>query len=230
MDNIDLGASLKIIDGFLNSQESHYVVTVNPEFIVEAQNNPVFKNILNGADLSLCDGFGLVLATGGRLQRVTGVDLAEEILKGKLPAAKIFLLGGAGESAKILQNRYQRTVSGAERGGIVNRQNWLLDNNEIIIRKIQTSGANMLLVGFGQVKQELWIKKNLALLPNIKVAIGVGGTFDYLSGQVKRAPKFFRSVGLEWLFRLLTQPQRIGRIFNATVRFLWLVIIKKVKK
>ena len=227
VDNIDLAESLKKISDFLNSFGQHYVVTVNPEFIVEAQKNEEFKNILNSADLAICDGFGLVLATLGRLKRVTGVDLSEELLKGRLKTAKIFLLGGGGESAKILMTEYPQTVVGARQGGVVNNQTFFLDNNEIILKKISSSGANILLVAFGQVKEENWIIRNLIKLPDIKVAIGVGGTFDYLSGQVKRAPKWLRSIGLEWLFRLMTQPQRFGRIFNATIKFLWLLIFSK---
>lgn len=227
IDNIDLKESLKKIDDFLNSGNQHYIVTVNPEFIVEAQKNEKFKEILNGSSLSICDGFGLVLASGGKLKRITGVDLSEELLKGQINSARIFLLGGAGENAKLLMAGYPQTVSGAEAGGIVNKKNWLLDNNEIIIKKINDSKANILLVGFGQVKQEMWLSKNLEKLPHIKVGIGVGGTFDYLSGHIKRAPKFLRLLGLEWLFRLFTQPKRISRIFNATIKFLWLLTFSR---
>lgn len=223
IDNISLEESLKKIDDFLNSPGQYYITTVNPEFIVEAQKNEKFKEVLNGSSLSICDGFGLVLVTGGKLKRVTGVDLSAEILKGKITSSKIFLLGGAGDSVKALMAKYPQTVLGAATGGIVNKNNWLLDNNEIIVSKIKASGANTLFVGFGQVKQEMWLSRNLDKLPNVKVAIGVGGTFDYLSGNIKRAPKFLRSIGLEWLFRLFTQPKRIGRIFNATIKFLWLL-------
>ena len=227
IDNINLVESLKKISDFLNSADQHYVVTINPEFIVEAQKNEEFKNILNGADLAVCDGFGLVLATFGRLKRETGVDLSQKLLEDQIKNAKIFLLGGAGESAKILMAKYSQTVVGGEQGGVVNSQTFDLDNNEIILKKINSSGANILLVAFGQVKEENWIIRNLIKLPDVKVAIGVGGTFDYLSGNVKRASKWLRSIGLEWLFRLFIQPQRFGRIFNATVKFLWLVIFKK---
>ena len=227
IDNIGLTETLNKISDFLIAGGQHYIVTVNPEFIVEAQKKQEFKNILNGADLAVCDGVGLVLASLGKLKRVTGVDLSEELLKGKIKSAKIFLLGGGEESTRILMDKYPQAVVGAKRGGIVNNQTFILDNNEIILKKINESGADVLLVGFGQVKQEMWISRNFNKLPNIKVAIGVGGTFDYLSGSIKRAPKPLRLIGLEWLFRLMTQPQRFGRIFNATVRFLWLVVFKK---
>lgn len=227
IDNIDLTESLSRISDFLNSASQHYLVTINPEFIVTAQNNQAFKNILNSADLAICDGFGLVLASRGRLKRVTGVDLSQKLIEGQLKEARIFLLGGGGESAEILMAEYPPTVVGAKQGGIINNQTFLLADNEIVLKKINSSGANILLVGFGQVKQENWITRNLIKMPDIKVAIGVGGTFDYLSGRIRRAPQWLRVLGLEWLFRLVTQPQRLGRIFNATVKFLWLVVFKK---
>lgn len=227
IDSINMSGVMEKIAGFLTSPNQHHIVTVNPEFIMEAVKNEKFKEVLNQASLSICDGVGLVLASGGRLKRVTGVDLSLELLQGKISAAKIFLLGGAMENARLLMDKYPGHVVGAQTGGIVNAKTWLLDNNEIIIKKINDSRANIVLVGFGQVKQEMWINQNLHKLPNIKVAIGVGGTFDYLSGKVRRAPKILRSLGLEWLFRLLIQPQRIGRIFNATIKFLWLLTFSK---
>ncbi len=227
IDKINLTTAIEKVAEYINSDSQHYIVTVNPEFIVAARSHEKFKSTLNLASLALCDGFGLILASGGKLKRVTGVDISENLLQGRVESAKIFLLGGAAESAKKLMTKYPNTVCGSEIGGIVNDQTWLLDNNEIIIRKINDSGANTLLVGFGQVKQEMWIDQNLPKLPNIKVAIGVGGTFDYLSGQVKRAPKLLRMLGLEWFFRLISQPQRIGRIFNATIKFGWLLTINR---
>lgn len=228
IDVITKKEAISQIADLLKSENQHYVVTVNPEFIVAAKKNKDFQEVLNKASLAVCDGIGLVLASLGKLKRVTGVELSEEILSGKIESAKVFLLGGTGESAKLVMDKNLKIVAGAETGGIVNTSNWLLDNNEIILKKIIASGANILLVGFGQVKQEMWISHNLNKLPNIKVAIGVGGTFDYLSGNIKRAPKILRLIGLEWLFRFFTQPERAGRIFNATFKFIILVILDKI--
>jgi N-acetylglucosaminyldiphosphoundecaprenol N-acetyl-beta-D-mannosaminyltransferase len=99
-----------------------------------------------------------------------------------------------------------------------------------VIKKINDSGANILLVAFGQVKQEIWIKDNLPLMPSVKVGIGIGGTFDYLTGKIKRPPAWLRRVGLEWSYRLIIMPSRAGRIYNATVKFTWLVLKEKLKK
>jgi len=80
------------------------------------------------------------------------------------------------------------------------------------------------------VKQEQWIYENLSKLPNIKIAMGVGGSFDYISGAIRRAPCFLRKIGLEWLYRLIKQPKRLGRIFNATVVFTFIVLKNKIFK
>jgi N-acetylglucosaminyldiphosphoundecaprenol N-acetyl-beta-D-mannosaminyltransferase len=225
IDQVYLGDVINNISDFLQSKEQHYIVTVNPEFIVEAQKNNDFKKVLNNASVATCDGFGLSLVSGFKLKRVTGVDLSQDLLDKKW--LKIFLLGGDENSAKKVRENNPTTVVGSERGGKIDKKTWKLSDNKEIIEKINKSEANILLVGFGQVKQEMWIDKNLSKMPNIKVAIGVGGTFDYLSGNIRRAPGWMRNIGLEWLFRLISQPTRITRIFNATVKFLWLFIFKK---
>ena len=93
-----------------------------------------------------------------------------------------------------------------------------------IFEQINQSGAQILFVAFGMGKQEKWIYENISKMPGVKIAMGVGGSFDFISGKVKRAPLFLRHLGLEWLYRLVQQPSRIGRIFNATLRFTWLVL------
>jgi N-acetylglucosaminyldiphosphoundecaprenol N-acetyl-beta-D-mannosaminyltransferase len=84
----------------------------------------------------------------------------------------------------------------------------------------------MLFVAFGAPNQELWIARNLAKMPSVKVAMGVGGAFDFIAGKQKRAPQIFRSLGLEWLYRLMREPRRIVRIINAVVVFPFLVITR----
>ncbi|MSU75549.1 MAG: glycosyltransferase [Candidatus Magasanikbacteria bacterium] len=90
-----------------------------------------------------------------------------------------------------------------------------------LVSKINETRPDVLLVAFGMGKQEKWIYENLAKLPSVKIAMGVGGAFDYVSGAVPRAPRLMRKIGLEWVYRLLRQPRRAGRIFNATVKFLY---------
>lgn len=228
IDIIDILGVMSRMANFVNASGQHYVVTVNPEFVVAAQKLLEFRDVLNKADIAICDGVGLRAVSGGKLIRVTGVDLVEKILAEKSEANfKVFLLGGYGNVAERLKDKYPTNIVGFDGGGLVDPKNWLLSDNEAVINNINNSGANIILVAFGQVKQEMWISKNLSSLPNVKVAIGVGGTFDYLSGVVKRAPAWMRVVGLEWLFRVVREPRRIGRIWNATVKFIWLIVKSK---
>jgi len=85
------------------------------------------------------------------------------------------------------------------------------------------------LVALGAPRQEKWIAENLAKVPSVKVAIGVGGAFDFLSGKIRRAPVFMQKMGLEWFWRLMQEPKRLPRIFNAVIVFLWLVLREKIK-
>ncbi|MFA5047661.1 MAG: WecB/TagA/CpsF family glycosyltransferase [Patescibacteria group bacterium] len=235
IDNLALGDIINQINLWLKGERQHQIATVNPEFIIETLSNPEFKNVLNQTSLSTCDGAGLVWAAKTlkqqKLIRVTGVDLVEAMFRHQPTENwKFYLLGGATDIAESVKKKYSQTnIVGAEDGGRLIKNQWLLENNDQIINNIKNSGANILLVAFGQVRQEMWINKNLALLPNIKVAIGIGGTFDYLSGLVPRAPLFLRRLGLEWLYRLITNPKRFKRIWNATVKFSWLVLKEKFK-
>ncbi len=223
--------TIQLIGDWLWGEQQKMIVTVNPEFLVLAKNNQHFLKILQTADLATCDGFGLKLAgllLGGIIvPRVTGADLSLKLLQHR--DCKLFLLGSTDDVLEELNKKFvQHNIVGYCGGGIMNDAHQLPQQEEII-EQIKNSGANLLLVAFGQVKQEVWLKNNLHLLPNIKVAIGVGGTFDFLSGKIRRAPKLIRQIGLEWLYRLIQEPKRIVRIWNATIIFSLIVIKEKIK-
>ena len=93
--------------------------------------------------------------------------------------------------------------------------------NDRIINQIKQTEPSIVFVAFGMGKQEKWIYENISKLPSVKIAMGVGGAFDYLSGAVPRAPLLIRKIGLEWVYRLLRQPKRAGRVFNATIKFIF---------
>ncbi len=104
----------------------------------------------------------------------------------------------------------------------------MTSDNDNLVNQINKSGATIAFVAFGMGKQEKWIYENLAKMPGVKIAMGVGGAFDYLAGKLKRAPCWMRKIGLEWIYRLFKQPKRFLRIFNATIRFSCRVI-KNIK-
>lgn len=162
-------------------------------------------------------------------ERVTGVDLMQNICKkGAKEKLKIFLLG-AGEGVakkvkKILKKRY---------GGIkivgTHAGNPRPSAASEIISKINKTDAQILFVAYGAPAQELWISRNLKKLKNVRLAIGVGGAFDYIAGIRKRSPKWLQKLGMEWLYRVVQQPSRIKRIYNATVKFPMRVLKNKLK-
>jgi len=226
--------TLQKIKSFLDSPNQHYLVTPNPEFLVAAQDDPEFKNILNQADLAVPDGFGLKLAglyLGRPLRdRITGVDLVNQIAKICQQEKKsVYLYGAqpgiAEKTAQKLVSKYPSLKITGYESGFRTRFYWRLPNF-LILAKIRRTRPDVLLVALGAPKQEKWIYHNLAKLPSVKLAMGVGGAFDFISGKIKRSPKFMRCLGLEWLWRFGKQPWRLKRILTAIGTFSWLVIKK----
>jgi N-acetylglucosaminyldiphosphoundecaprenol N-acetyl-beta-D-mannosaminyltransferase len=200
--------------------QKSFVVTINPEIIMLAQEDEEYEKVLKSADLAVCDGVGVVWAGkifGRKFKgRVHGSDLVEGIVKAieKKPITVGFI-GGQGNvalrTANCLKEKYP------ELKVAFTLEEWPQDKD---------LKCDILFVAFGSPKQEKWIYKNLSDI-DVKVAVGVGGAFDFISGKVPRAPKLIRSVGLEWLFRLLIQPWRIKRQL-ALPKFVLLVIKEKV--
>lgn len=233
IDNLSLQEVLEKVNRFLSSKNQHFIVTPNPEFLVAASKDKNFKEILNYADVAVADGIGLTKAAkflGQTLQRVTGVDLVWSISElAEENNWSIYFLGGgemvAAQTAEVLRRDFPNLkTAGAESGGQIADPS---QTDQDLIDRIKNSKPKILFVAFGQIKQEKWIFKHLDQLPSVKLAIGVGGTFDYISSAVPRAPKFLRQLGLEWLFRLIQQPSRGKRIFDAVIIFPLLILKNK---
>ncbi|MFA6321852.1 MAG: WecB/TagA/CpsF family glycosyltransferase [Candidatus Buchananbacteria bacterium] len=236
IDNLSLQEVLAKCETFLNSENQHYIVTPNPEFLVMAQKNKRFKEILNFADLAVADGIGLIYAAsflGKKLVRVTGVDLVWWLSElAEQNNCSVYLLGGeeivAAKTAENLKQNFPNLIiAGAESGGYIADPQ--VDDMDLLER-INDTQPKILFVAFGQVKQEEWIYSHLDKLPSVKLAIGVGGTFDYLSGSINRAPAIIRQLGLEWLYRLIYEPSRWKRILNAVIIFPLMVAKQKIFK
>lgn len=200
-----------------HSQHPHHVCTVNPEFIMVAQEDSIFFNVLQRADLCVPDGVGLLWATrhlGHPVpERVTGSDGVPLIAQYAAKYGwKLFFLGaGAGvadKAAEILRQQYPDlqivgTYSGSPAGY----------EEEGIVKMVNHSGADILFVAYGAPEQDKWIARNLTRL-DVKMAMGVGGSFDFIAGVVPRAPQWMQNTGLEWLYRLIRQPWRIKRMLR----------------
>lgn len=226
----------------LKSNRPWLFFTPNPEMVVKAQTDDYFKNVLNAGDVNVCDGMGLYLAArykGYKVSRLTGVD-GVLILAGIAARTnrRIFFLGSGSEMTILKAARYllekfpKLPLCGLDKGPVIveNKANKLvigtIDSDQLA-KKIIAAEPEILVVGFGMGKQEKWIYENVAKFPSVKIAIGVGGAFDYISGKVPRAPLLMRKIGLEWVYRLIREPRRAGRIFNATIKFLWLILKNK---
>ena len=209
---------LFLISNFLSGETAGYVtiVTLNPEILLLANSNKAYANIINSADLKVIDGFGIkLLGLIKNMQvgeRIAGADLAFWILeKSKKMNLKIlFVLRKEGMTTK------EDMHHAAKRMGL--RKYEVIYANENLK---PFKNYEVLLVGLGAPDQENFIFENKKNFTDLKLAIGIGGTFDFWTAKKKRAPLFLRKIGLEWLWRLIIQPNRMKRILKATVVFLW---------
>ena len=216
VDNVNFDEALKKSEEFLDSGKQNYIVTPNPEIISEAGRDEYFRSILNLADLSIADGVGLQLASGFKLKsRVTGADLMMKLLgiaeNRGLKVYGILKKGGFSTKEEISTRlhekfpnlKYELRYSGE--GDV-----------EEMIAKFE---PDMIFVGLGFPAQEKWIAHHLRKFGFVKIYMAVGGSFDFIAGKTKRAPLAMRKLGLEWFWRLIRHPNRVGRIFNAVIIF-----------
>ena len=211
------------LKSFLREDKNHMLFTPNPEMVMKAYDNPEFADILNSGDLIVADGIGIVIASrlkdGAIKERVAGCDLVQSLFESAAENINVYLLGakeGVCEIAKRnIEARYKNVkVTGFHHG--------YFKEDDKIIDEIKQLKPDVLLVGLGMMKQEKWIYDNRDKLP-VKISAGIGGSIDVFAETVKRAPKVFQSLGLEWFYRVLKQPSRILRL-GALPRFLVLVI------
>lgn len=216
---------------------STWIVTANPEILLTARENPEYWEALREADYRLVDGFGLALCGGlkkSKANRVTGVDLSEQLAElCHRQKWTIALVGGsdgvADKAAWYLRKKYPGLSVFAEDGGKVSHDGHLDDAAERSLIRMREYEPQVVLVAYGHPKQEFWIKKSGQEIPSAKVFVGVGGTLDFWAGTAERAPEWMRKIGFEWLWRLIKQPQRWRRIWNAVVIFPLSVFFGKSK-
>lgn len=207
-------ARVKIL---LNTDGQHFICTPNPEIVMEAQKDQELMSILQEADMVVPDGIGVVWASkysSIRLrERVAGYDLTQNLFSELAETEHtIYFFGGAPGVATEAARKMTRKYPGLK---IVGIHNGYFDGKEEkkIIHDIKKLSPSILLVGLGAPKQEKWIYENMRLF-GAKVSIGVGGSFDVMAGNVKRAPRVFQKLGLEWFYRLITQPTRWRRMMR----------------
>jgi N-acetylglucosaminyldiphosphoundecaprenol N-acetyl-beta-D-mannosaminyltransferase len=218
LDRLGENAVLEKVVGWLKTDKKRYIVTVNPEILVAANKDEEFKRVLNQADMAIIDGVGLVWALRIKgyqgIERVAGADLMNKLIaKASSGRKRVFLLGGGSgvvqRAREILKQKHPRLKIEVETGPIdITKTS---KKQDLIIRqKINRFKPDLLFVAFGHQKQEIWIARNLRYL-KVKVAMGVGGSFDYLVEPNLRAPKWVQELQFEWLWRLVKQPWRFKR-------------------
>lgn len=232
VDNLSREDALARIESLISSKEGGHVVTVNPEFVVQARSDPKFMDALNSADLALADGVGIIYAArllGEPLvDRLPGVDMLEEL--STLAAQRgysIFLLGGAPGVAEEVSKVFASEHAGLQINGAY-AGSPDPEEEDTIVNMIADASPQLLFVAYGAPNQDLWINRNLERLRPV-VAMGVGGSFDYISGRAKRAPGWMRQLGLEWLFRLIREPWRWRRMLRLPL-FTYLVIVDALQR
>lgn len=213
-----------VLDSLVKHKKKGYMVTPNPEMVVYAQSHSSFKTILEHATISLPDGVGVTIAAkllGTPLKgRITGVDFMKNACKESVrKTATIGLLGAGPGIAEKTADCLRKMYPGI---AIVFAGSELPIDHQKFPKHI-----DLLFVAYGHPKQEEWISNHLAELP-VTIAMGVGGAFDYLSGEVMRAPGVIRRLGLEWLFRLIRQPWRWKRQL-ALFTFIYLICKERMR-
>lgn len=227
IDNITLDETPEIIHTFLNDGGSHQIVTANPLMLLEVRKNSGLEKVFHDASLVVPESSGIRWAASllktPLKEKIPGIDFMVFLLKyAQQKNYSVFFLGAKEKVIgtavqKIKENYPQLKIAGYNNG-------YFSSDESAVISKIINSNADILFAGLNIPFQEIWLHKNLKNL-NVKIAMGVGGSFDVLSENLMRAPVWMRNAGIEWLFRLIRQPWRIIRILK-----LFLFAMKVVKE
>ena len=240
LDRINCHQALEYIVRFIEDKETHFIVTPDTLAILRARKDKQYLEITREADLVTPDGSGILWATSfldePLPERITGIDMIKHICH--LAAEKeykIYLLGAKDEVIKRAADNLEKLFPGIR---IVGYHHGYFDSAYMkdincksvendIINDIVSKKPDFLLVGMGVPKQEIWIFKNREKI-GVPVCIGIGGSFDVISGKIPRAPLWMQNHGMEWIFRLIREPKRLKRAVYLPY-FIWIVLLAKVE-
>ena len=199
------------------------VVTINPEMIDYASKHNDFAAIINNAELVIPDGIGVQIGLkilGYDIKRIAGIEFAHRML-GEVNTAAL-----VGAKPYIIEKTVENIKKEFPNLNIVYVQDGYFKDDDRVLAELENAKPEMILAALGSPKQEEFLYKLKSKLPNT-IMIGVGGSFDVWSGEVKRAPEIFQKLGLEWLYRTVKEPKRLKRIFPTLPVFVWRVIRSK---
>ena len=232
VDSLDAAAAVDRISGWIRERRPAHVVTFGAEMAVLAARDERYRDTINAADLVVPDTIGVIWASrmlGRPLPgRVAGIELVEAVLAANAArGVRVFVLGagaGAAESAaQSLATRFPGVVIAGMHHGF-----FAADHDEDVSRLVRSANANLVVVALGFPNQEYWIRENLNSIGGA-VCIGVGGAVDVWAGRAARAPSGWRTLGLEWLYRLIREPNRFRRQL-ALPRFVILVLAQALRR
>lgn len=224
-DNLTLSEAVEKGCELLCTEGAHYVVTPNPEIVEICRENPAAREAVNGAALVLPDGIGVIRGAamlGTPLkERVPGIEFAARLLERMAGEGKsLYLLGAKPGVAETAAERLREQYPGLRVAGV---HDGYFQEDGPVVEEIRQSGADTVFVCLGAPKQELWMAKN-GPATGARLLCGLGGSLDVFAGMVKRAPKFWCDHGLEWFYRLCSDPRRLGRMMKLP---LFLIHVKR---
>jgi N-acetylglucosaminyldiphosphoundecaprenol N-acetyl-beta-D-mannosaminyltransferase len=224
--DVTLEETVTHVSQWIDKSHTAQIATVNPEFLVRSREEPQFRAALKQAALCIPDGVGVLWAAlwqGKRLrERVAGSDLVPLLAEAAARLGwRVYFLGAAPgvaeTTAQLLSKRFPGLVVAGTFSGSPAQE-----EEEDIVHRIQASRTDLVFVAYGAPKQDLWLYRNLSRT-GAKVGMGVGGSFDFITGVQKRAPQWIQRLGMEWFFRLIREPWRWRRQL-ALPKFVWLVL------
>jgi N-acetylglucosaminyldiphosphoundecaprenol N-acetyl-beta-D-mannosaminyltransferase len=229
VDSVTMGQAVAKAEEFILKRRPSLIVTANAEMVMFAESDAELAQILNNAELTVPDGAGVVWAARYKGQkapeRVAGYDLAQCLLElSAREGYKVFLFGAREEVVKAAKEKAETLYPGINIVGF-RHGFFTAEEDEIIIEEIKSANPDILFAALGVPKQEKWLAKYLDTI-NVPLCMGVGGTFDVMAGVMSRAPLWMQKMSLEWLYRLIKQPERIIRML-ALPKFVLRVIFSR---
>ena len=214
-DDLTMEEAVEIALGFMQERRACYACTPNPEIVMAAKGDAALRAALSGAELVLADGVGITKAAamlGTPLKsRVPGIDFASNVISRLAQrGGSVYLLGAKPLVAEAAAEKLTQTYPGIV---IAGTNDGYFTDDAPVIEKINAASPDFLMVCLGSPKQELWMSANAGRL-SCGLMAGLGGSLDVLAGNVQRAPETWRRLGLEWLYRVIKEPRRLGRVMK----------------
>lgn len=230
INNFNTDETLSICQEFFRNEQNNLIFFVNAHCFNMAQNNAGYKNALNNVDLLLNDGIGIKL--GAKMaginirENMNGTDFIPKLISlARKMEQNIYLLGGeegiAQKAAETLKSKLDGLSIVGTRNGFFE-----FDDDGEVVDDIVSKNTDLLVVGMGVPRQELWLTKNKDKLKGVKISVAGGAVLDFISGKVERAPRWMQKTGIEWIFRLVQEPKRLFKRYFVGIPVFFLNILK----